>query len=105
MTIKRIDPEDRWSEAVIYNDTVYYTAVPENLSGDIIEQTADTLAAIDVLLQRVGSDKSKILDATLFLADKADFAGMNQAWDAWVAKGSRQYVVLFRLNSCILNIK
>ncbi|MRE77777.1 RidA family protein, partial [Escherichia coli] len=23
MTIKRIDPEDRWSEAVIYNDTVY----------------------------------------------------------------------------------
>lgn len=44
MTIKRIDPEDRWSEAVIHNDTIYYTAVPENLSGDIIEQTADTLA-------------------------------------------------------------
>lgn len=88
MTIKRIDPEDRWSEAVIHNDTIYYTAVPENLSGDIIEQTADTLAAIDVLLQRVGSDKTKILDATIFLANKEDFAGMNQAWDAWVAKGS-----------------
>ena len=49
--------------------------------------------------------KVKILDATLFLADKADFAGMNQAWDAWVAKGARQYVVPFVLNSCILNIK
>ena len=88
MTIKRIDPEDRWSEAVIHNDTLYYTSVPENLSGDIIEQTADTLAAIDMLLQRVGSDKTRILDATIFLADKADFAGMNKAWDAWVAKGS-----------------
>lgn len=66
MTIKRIDPEDRWSEAVIHNDTIYYTAVPENLSGDIIEQTADTLAAIDVLLQRVGSDKTQILDVTIF---------------------------------------
>ncbi|MDR0218657.1 MAG: RidA family protein [Enterobacteriaceae bacterium] len=88
MTIQRIDPATRWSEAVIHNDTVYYTSVPEKLEGDITEQTADTLAAIDIMLQRLGSDKSKILDATIFLADKADFAGMNAAWDAWVIAGS-----------------
>ena len=40
---------------MLFFATIYYTAVPENLSDDIIEQTADTLAAIDVLLQRVGS--------------------------------------------------
>lgn len=88
MSIERIDPDKRWSEAVIHNDVVYYTSVPENLDADIIAQTANTLSAIDILLQRVGSDKSKILDATIFLADKADFAGMNQAWDAWVVAGS-----------------
>ncbi|AWK41917.1 RidA family protein [Photorhabdus laumondii subsp. laumondii] len=88
MTIERIDPQDRWSEAVVYNKTIYYTAVPENLDGDITEQTANTLAAIDIMLQRLGSDKSKIIDATLFLADGKEFAGMNAAWDAWVIAGS-----------------
>ncbi|CDH24540.1 RidA family protein [Xenorhabdus bovienii] len=88
MTIERIDPDTRWSEAVIHNDTIYYTSVPENLDGDITEQTVDTLAAIDLMLQRLGSDKSKIIDATIFLANKADFAGMNTAWDAWVVAGS-----------------
>ena len=54
MTIERIDPDTRWSEAVIHNNVVYYTSVPEKLDGDIIIQTADALAAIDVMLGRVG---------------------------------------------------
>lgn len=83
MNIERIDPADRWSEAVVHNDTVYYTSVPENLDDDATAQTA-----IDVILARVGSDKSRVLDATIFLADGADFAGMNAAWDAWVVAGS-----------------
>lgn len=84
MTITRIDPEHRMSEAVIHDNTVYYTSVPEDLDGDAFAQTADALAVIDRLLTRVGSDKSKILDATIFLTDKADFEAMNQAWDSWV---------------------
>ncbi|CAI0731271.1 putative endoribonuclease L-PSP [Serratia quinivorans] len=88
MNIERIDPADRWSEAVVHNDTVYYTSVPENLDDDATAQTANALAAIDVILARVGSDKSRVLDATIFLADGADFAGMNAAWDAWVVAGS-----------------
>lgn len=88
MNIERIDPAQRWSEAVIHNDTVYYTSVPENLDDDATAQTANTLVAIDVLLERVGSDKSRILDATIFLANGDDFAAMNAAWDAWVVAGS-----------------
>lgn len=88
MCIRRINPEKRWSDAVIYNDTIYYTGVPENLDADITEQTANVLAAIDELLHQLDSDKTKILDATIFLADKADFQGMNKAWDAWVPAGS-----------------
>ncbi|MFN1142244.1 RidA family protein [Serratia quinivorans] len=88
MNIERIDPADRWSEAVVHNDTVYYTSVPENLDDDATAQTANALAAIDMILTRVGSDKSRVLDATIFLADGADFASMNAAWDAWVVAGS-----------------
>lgn len=89
MNIERIDPDKRWSEAVVHNETVYYTSVPENLDDDATAQTANALAAIDVLLARVGSDKSRILDATIFLANTADFAAMNAAWDAWVVARQR----------------
>lgn len=58
MNIERIDPDQRWSEAVVHNETVYYTSVPENLDDDATAQTANALAAIDVLLARVGSDKA-----------------------------------------------
>ncbi|WP_395274301.1 RidA family protein [Enterobacter bugandensis] len=84
MTIVRIDAEARWSDVVIHNQTLYYTGVPSNLEADAFEQTANTLAQIDAVLEKQGSDKSRILDATIFLANKDDFAAMNKAWDAWV---------------------
>ncbi|EHS2596538.1 RidA family protein [Salmonella enterica] len=87
MSIVRIDAEDRWSDVVIYNNTLWYTGVPENLDADAFEQTANTLAQIDAVLEKQGSSKSRILDATIFLSDKADFAAMNKAWDAWVVAG------------------
>lgn len=82
MTIVRIDAEARWSDVVIHNQTLYYTGVPENLDADAFEQTANTLAQIDAVLEKQGSDKSRILDATIFLASKDDFAAMNKARDA-----------------------
>ena len=87
MTITRIDAEARWSDVVIHNQTLYYTGVPANLDADAFEQTANTLAQIDAVLEKQGSDKSRILDATIFLANKDDFAAMNKAWDAWVVAG------------------
>lgn len=87
MTIERIDAADRWSDVVIHNHTLYYTGVPENLDAGAFEQTANTLAQIDAMLARQGSDKTRILDATVFLADSADLAAMNKAWDAWVVAG------------------
>lgn len=84
MTITRIDAEARWSDVVIHNRTIYYTGVPTNLDADAYEQTVNTLAQIDAVLEKQGSSKSRILDATIFLADKNDFAAMNKAWDSWV---------------------
>ncbi len=87
MTITRIDPENRWSEAVIHNDVIYYTSVPTDLVDDAYRQTKSALAEIDNILARANSDKSRILDVTLFLVNKADFDAMNQAWDEWVCQG------------------
>ncbi len=61
--------------------------IPEDTSADIAGQVKQTLAEIDFLLAKGGSDKSKILSAVIWLSDISDFAAMNAVWDAWVVAG------------------
>ena len=87
-SIQRFDVGARMSEMAVHGDRVFLAGqIAEDGSQDIGGQTRQVLAAIDALLARAGSDKTKILMAQIFLADIADFAGMNAAWDAWVAPG------------------
>lgn len=87
MTLQRFDVGARISEMAVYNGVAYLAGqVPEDATQDITGQTAQVLAAIDKLLARAGTDKSKILMAQVYIKDLADFPGMNAAWDAWVAK-------------------
>lgn len=89
MTLQRFDVGARLSEMAVYNGVAYLAGqVPEDATQDITGQTAQVLAAIDKLLARAGSDKSKILMAQIFIKDLAEFPGMNAAWDAWVAEGN-----------------
>lgn len=86
--IQRFDVGARLSEMAIYNGTVYLAGqVPEDPTLDIEGQTRQVLAAIDALLARAGTDKTKLLMVQIFLVDLADFAGMNRVWDAWVPAG------------------
>lgn len=86
--IQRFDVGPRLSEMVVHNGTVYLAGqVPDTEDADITLQTREVLASIDALLARAGSDRSKILRAEIFLADLADFPGMNAVWDAWVPQG------------------
>ena len=82
--ITRIDPGARMSEAVIHGDTVYLAGQVGNPGEDVVAQTKTVLAEIDALLARAGTDKSKILMATIWLADINDFGAMNSVWDQWV---------------------
>lgn len=86
--ITRIQPGARMSEAVIHGDTVYLAGQVGEPGDDVIAQTKTTLAEIDALLVQAGTDKSKILMATIWLADIADFEAMNAVWDAWVDKAN-----------------
>jgi len=86
--IQRYEVGPRMSELAVHNGVAYLAGqIPEDTSQDIAGQTRQVLEAIDALLAQAGTDKSRILRAEIFLADIADFAGMNQAWDAWVVPG------------------
>ena len=84
MTIQRIDAGSRMSQAVIHGDTVYLAGQVGAPGEGVPAQTAAVLASIESLLARTGSDKSRILSATIWLADKADYAELNAVWDRWI---------------------
>jgi enamine deaminase RidA (YjgF/YER057c/UK114 family) len=84
MTIRRIEPGTRMSGAVVHGDTVYLAGQVGTAGDDVTAQTVTALAEVDRLLALAGTDKSKILNTTIWLADIADFAKMNAVWDAWV---------------------
>lgn len=87
MQIQRYGTTRRYSDSVVHNGTVYLVEVPSNPEGDISAQTANLLCSVDALLAQAGSDKSKLLMVTVYLADMADYESMNAVWDAWVPDG------------------
>jgi enamine deaminase RidA (YjgF/YER057c/UK114 family) len=72
------------SQAVIHGNTVYLAGQVGKPGGNVAQQTKDILDTIDKLLAEAGTDKSKILQAIIWLADMKDFAEMNSVWDKWV---------------------
>ncbi|MGQ9365005.1 RidA family protein [Azospirillum sp. ST 5-10] len=85
MSIQRFHRGPRMSQMVVHNGTVYLAGqVADDPSGDVTAQTGRILAQIDRLLAEAGTDKSRLLAATIYLTDIATFAEMNAAWEAWV---------------------
>ena len=89
MSIDRLHTGPRMSQAVIHGDTVYLAGQVADRAkgGSVGAQTTEILATLDRLLGEAGADKTKILSATIYLADIATFAEMNAVWDAWVPAG------------------
>ncbi len=88
--IKRIEIGPRMSQAVVHGDTVYLAGqVALRAPGaSVADQTRDILAKTDELLAAAGTDKSKLLSATIWLTDIGTFNEMNEVWDAWVSPGN-----------------
>ena len=90
MTIERRHVGKRLSELVINraSGTAYLAGqVADDPKADITGQTMQVLAQVDDLLFEAGTDKTRILSATIYLPDMADFAAMNAVWEQWVAPG------------------
>ena len=86
--IQRYHIGKRLSEMVVHNGAVYLAGqVAEDAKQDITGQAKQVLAQIDKLLAEIGSDKTKILSATIFLPSMADFPALNAVWETWVPAG------------------
>lgn len=89
-SVKRIEVGPRMSQAAVHGGLIYTAGqVAQRAAGQsVAAQTKDILAKIDELLAEAGSDKAKIISATVWLTDIGTFAEMNEIWDAWVQPGS-----------------
>ncbi len=86
--ITRTDADPILARAVEYHNFVYTSGVvPKNPEADIDAQTADVLAQIDDLLETHGTDKTRLLQAQIWLRDMADRGAMNAVWSAWLPEG------------------
>jgi enamine deaminase RidA (YjgF/YER057c/UK114 family) len=84
MTIKRLQKSSRMSQAVIHGGIVYLAGQVGAEEANATQQTRQALESIDRLLAASGSDKSHLLQATIWLADMADFGAMNTVWESWI---------------------
>ncbi|PQM59434.1 MAG: hypothetical protein CML40_07960 [Rhodobacteraceae bacterium] len=89
MTILRMKTNDRMSQIVVHGTTVYLAGqvAQDSPGASIEEQTQSILNQIDLLLSEAGTDKNKILSATIWLNSMTDFDAMNSVWDKWVPSG------------------
>ncbi|QSN64307.1 MULTISPECIES: RidA family protein [unclassified Caballeronia] len=89
MQMQRFESGKRMSQAVVHNGFGFLAGqVADDTSADVKGQTTQILAKIDRLLAQIGSDKTRILSANIWLADYNTFAQMNEIWDAWVPEGN-----------------
>jgi enamine deaminase RidA (YjgF/YER057c/UK114 family) len=85
MDIDRIEPREWNCRACMFGDLVFLSGtVADDKTLPMKEQTAQVLAKIDAVLAEAGTDKTRIVSATVYLADIDRKEEMNEAWMAWV---------------------
>lgn len=90
MAIKHLDSGEILSQAVEYNGVVYVCGLTaDNRTLDARGQTEQILRKIDDRLAKCGTDKSKLLTATIYLTNMDDKPAMNEAWKAWLGSLER----------------
>jgi enamine deaminase RidA (YjgF/YER057c/UK114 family) len=90
MTIQRFETGPRMSQVVVHGDTVYLAGIVAHATAgeSVTKQTQEILSIIDGHLAKAGSNKSKLLSATIYITDMKNFAEMNAVWDGWVSPGN-----------------
>lgn len=84
MNIQRLNPAPRWSDATVYNSIAHFVEVPNNTDCAMNEQITQVLAQAEATLAAIGSDKSQLLSATIYITHKDNVPTLNQAWQAWL---------------------
>ena len=85
MSIQRHEASGHLSKAVEHNGVVYVAGTTAtNKSVGMKEQTVEVLKKIDGYLEACGTNKSKLLAATVYISDMKQKNAMNEAWLAWI---------------------
>lgn len=85
--IKRINPAPRWSDATIFNGIAHFVEVAADNSTGIQDQVQQVLTQAENTLLSAGSDKSRLLSATIYITDFNHLPVLNAAWEAWLPAG------------------
>ena len=79
-----------YSQATVANGFIYTAgqialdpATMNVVEGDVKAQTERVMANLQGVLQAAGSDLSKVVKTTVFLATMDDFAAMNEVYAKW----------------------
>lgn len=82
--IKRLGTSARWSDVVVHAGVARWVEVAEDSTQDARGQIAQVLRQIDATLAQIESDRTRLLEVLIFVADLADAPTLNELWDAWV---------------------
>ena len=85
--IRRYGNSPRWADVVVHRGVAHWVEVAEDLALDARGQIGQVLAQIDATLNTIGSDRTRLLQVLVYLADAHDTAAFNELWDAWVPAG------------------
>lgn len=85
--IRRYGSSSRWADVVVHRGVAQWVEVAEDFTLDARGQIAQVLAQIDATLASIGSDRTRLLQVIVFIADEQDGATLNELWDAWVPAG------------------
>ena len=86
-SIIRTEPGAILSTAVEYHGFVYLPGITARDTGkDIKGQTADVLEQIDTMLEHHGTDKTRLLQAVIWVKDIKQRGAMNEIWTPWLPK-------------------
>ncbi len=76
------------SKAVEFHGFVFLAGITARDTGrDVKGQTTDILEQIDQLLETHGTDKTRLLQAQIWVKDIRDREPMNDVWTAWLPAG------------------
>lgn len=87
MSIYRLNPTPRWSDATLYHGIAHFVEVPSDTSRSFEEQLSQLLGLAEQTLVKLGSDKSQLLSASIYLTDSANFRALNSLWESWLPAG------------------
>ena len=84
MAIVRHEPSKILSKAVEANGFVFTAGITANdRNKDVGGQTKEVLAEIDRVLALAGTDKTKVISATIWVTDNRNRDAMNVHWNEW----------------------